>query len=119
MTHYPIQLSTQLSQHLRSFRQHRKMTQRQLAQSLGLTQSRIADIEADPGKVSVENLLKILSALNVQLVLEDQKDRPDQSALGITKPIGSPPTQANNTASPAAELGVLQASKRKAPGNSW
>jgi len=95
------------------------MTQQQLAQSLGLTQSRIAEIEADPGRVSVENLLKILSALNVQLVLEDQQDQPGQSTLGITQLIGSAPTQANNTLSPAAGLELLQASKLKVPGSSW
>ena len=122
MTNYPIQLSAQLSQHLRSFRQHRKLTQQQLAQSLGLTQSRIADIEADPGKVSVENLLKILSALKVQLVLEDQQDQQDwqdPSALGIAELIGRSPTQAENTRPQAAGLELLQASKKKPHGGSW
>ena len=119
MTNYPIQLSAQLSQHLRSFRQHRKLTQQQLAQSLGLTQSRIADIEADPGKVSVENLLKILSALKVQLVLEDQQDWQDPSALGIAELIGRSPTQAENTLPQAAGLELLQASKKKPHGGSW
>ncbi|MBT8523638.1 helix-turn-helix domain-containing protein [Polynucleobacter paneuropaeus] len=122
MTNYPIQLSAQLSQHLRSFRQHRKLTQQQLAQSLGLTQSRIADIEADPGKVSVENLLKILSALKVQLVLEDQQDQQDwqdPSALGIAELIGRSPTQAENTLPQAAGLELLQASKKKPHGGSW
>jgi HTH-type transcriptional regulator/antitoxin HipB len=122
MTNYPILLSAQLSQHLRSFRQHRKLTQQQLAQSLGLTQSRIADIEADPGKVSVENLLKILSALKVQLVLEDQQDQQDwqdPSALGIAELIGRSPTQAENTLPQAAGLELLQASKKKPHGGSW
>jgi len=125
MTNYPIQLSAQLSQHLRSFRQHRKLTQQQLAQSLGLTQSRIADIEADPGKVSVENLLKILSALKVQLILEDkqdrqgQQDRQDPSALGITEVLGRSLTQAENTLPQAAGLELLQASKKKPHGGSW
>ena len=122
MTNYPIQLYAQLSQHLRSFRQHRKLTQQQLAQSLGLTQSRIADIEADPGKVSVENLLKILSALKVQLVLEDQQDQQDwqdPSALGIAELIGRSPTQAENTLPQAAGLELLQASKKKPHGGSW
>jgi HTH-type transcriptional regulator/antitoxin HipB len=131
MTNYPIQLSTQLSLHLRSFRQHRKLTQQQLAQALGLTQSRIADIEADPGKVSVDNLLNILSALNVQLVLEDkqgrqdqqdrqgQQDRQDPSALGITEVLGRSITQAENTLPQAAGLELLQASKKKPHGGSW
>jgi HTH-type transcriptional regulator/antitoxin HipB len=116
MINYPIQLSTQLSQHLRSFRQLRKMTQQQLAQSLGLTQSRIAEIEANPGKVSVENLLKILSALNVQFVLADKQD---QSALGVAKLIDNPPNQANNTLSQVVGLEMLHASKRKTPRSSW
>ena len=122
MTNYPIQLAAQLSLHLRSFRQHRKLTQQQLAQALGLTQSRIADIEADPGKVSVDNLLNILSALNVQLVLEDKQgrqDQQDQPALGIAKLIGSPPTQTEKTQPQPPGLELLQASKRKISGGSW
>ena len=89
---------------------------------MGLTQSRIADIEADPGKVSVENLLKILSALKVQLVLEDQQDQQDwqdPSALGIAELIGRSPTQAENTLPQAAGLELLQASKKKPHGGSW
>ena len=38
---------------------------------LGVTQSRIADIETNPGRVSLENLLKVLTALDIRLVLCD------------------------------------------------
>lgn len=108
---YRIQLASQLSQHLKSFRQYRKMTQRQLAQSLGLTQSRIAEIEATPGKISVENLLKILSALDIQLVLED-RSKPEVAEVKLTK-------KGQNTQTPSG-IGLLQIIKKNPPSSgSW
>lgn len=68
---YPIHFAEQLGQHLRAFRKARGLTQVQLAAHLGVTQSRIADIETNPGKVSLENLLKVFSALDLRLRLED------------------------------------------------
>lgn len=68
---YPIRFAEQLSQHLRSFRKNRNLTQTQLAQLLGLTQSRIAELEAAPERTSVDNLLRLLAALKVDLVLRD------------------------------------------------
>ena len=68
---YPIHFADQLVQHLKSFRKSRGLTQAQLALHLGVTQSRVADIETNPGKVSLENLLKLLSALDVRMVLTD------------------------------------------------
>jgi HTH-type transcriptional regulator / antitoxin HipB len=69
---YPIHFAEQLSQHLKAFRKTRSLTQAQLAMHLGLTQSRIADIETNPGKVSLENLLKVLAALDVRMLLRDE-----------------------------------------------
>lgn len=69
---YPIHFADQLSQHLKAFRKTRNLTQAQLALHLGLTQSRIADIETNPGKVSLENLLKVLAALDVRVMLRDE-----------------------------------------------
>lgn len=69
---YPIHFAEQLSQHLKAFRKTRGLTQAQLAMHLGLTQSRIADIETNPGKVSLENLLKVLAALDVRVLLRDE-----------------------------------------------
>ena len=68
---YPFQLSGQLQQLLKSLRKSRKMTQAELAQRLGVVQSRIADIERDPGAVSVEQLLQVLAILGAQMVVRD------------------------------------------------
>ena len=69
---YPINFAEQLAQHLKAFRKARDLTQAQLAMHLGVTQSRIADIERNPGKVSLENLLKVLAALNVRMLLRSE-----------------------------------------------
>lgn len=78
---YPVQLVSQLQQLLKSLRKSRQMTQAELARRLGVVQSRVADIERDPGAVSVEQLLQVLAMLGAQVVVR-QTD-PGSSA---TKP---------------------------------
>jgi len=70
---YPVALSIQLRQHLRSLRKARGLTQAGLARLLGVVQSRVADIEANPGAVSVEQLLQVLHVLDAQVVLRDNR----------------------------------------------
>jgi HTH-type transcriptional regulator/antitoxin HipB len=70
---YPVALSVQLKQHLRSLRKARGLTQAALAQLLGVGQSRVADIEANPGAVSVEQLMQVLNVLNAQVVIRDNR----------------------------------------------
>jgi len=67
--HYLLQTPTQLAKHLPSFRNARHLTQAQLGTLVGLHQTRIAKIEANPQRVSVGQLFKILSALGVQVQL--------------------------------------------------
>lgn len=68
---YPIRLADQLRAHLRSLRKQRGLTQAQLGQRLGIGQVRVAEIEARPGLVSVEQLVRLLSALGAGLVVRD------------------------------------------------
>ena len=68
---FPLRFADQLQQHIRALRKARNLTQAQLARKLGVGQSRMADIEANPSVVSVEQLFKILAALDAQLVLRD------------------------------------------------
>ena len=68
---YPVQLSSQLQQLLKSLRKSRQLTQAELARRLGVVQSRIADIERDPGAVSVEQLLQVLTMLGAQVVVRE------------------------------------------------
>lgn len=68
---YPLRLADQLRAHLQALRKRRGLTQAQLGQRLGLSQVRIAEIEARPAVVSVEQLIKIVSALGATFVLRD------------------------------------------------
>lgn len=67
---YPIQTPTQLSSHLRAFRTERGLSQAALGVMLGLSQARIARIEADPLSISVRQFLSLVSALGLRISLE-------------------------------------------------
>jgi HTH-type transcriptional regulator/antitoxin HipB len=71
-----LQTAAQLSNHLRSFRKARGLTQAALGELTGLDQTRIAKIERDPSRVSVGQLLKVLAALQVRVLLEPRNDKP-------------------------------------------
>jgi HTH-type transcriptional regulator/antitoxin HipB len=86
---YPLQLTSQLQQLLKSLRKSRQMTQAQLARHLGVVQSRVADIEREPGSVSVEQLMNVLAMLGAQLVV-----RQTEPSTWPTAPGESPTRQA-------------------------
>jgi HTH-type transcriptional regulator/antitoxin HipB len=65
-----IQIPSQLSSHLRALRKARGLSQAALASRLGLSQARVARIEGDPLAISVDQLLRVLAALGVQVSLE-------------------------------------------------
>ena len=66
---YPIRIPDQLRQHLRALRQSHGLTQAQLGALVGVKQARIAEIEAAPGAVSLDQLTRILAALGGTLHL--------------------------------------------------
>ena len=66
---HPLQLASQLGRHLKSLRKSRGLTQAQLGALLGVGQVRVAAIEKNPASVSLDQLLRMLAALNAQLVL--------------------------------------------------
>lgn len=65
----PIQSPNQLSTHLKSLRKAQGLTQAQLGARIGVGQTRVADIEKQPGAVSVDQLLQVLHALDARLLL--------------------------------------------------
>jgi HTH-type transcriptional regulator/antitoxin HipB len=73
-----LQTPAQLSDHLRSFRKARGLTQAALGALCGLDQTRIAKIERDPKRVSVGQLLQLLAVLKVRVLL-DSSDKPQSS----------------------------------------
>jgi HTH-type transcriptional regulator/antitoxin HipB len=71
-----LQTPAQLSSHLRSLRKARGLTQAALGELLGLDQTRVAKIERDPRRVSVGQLLQLLTVLRVRVLLELINDKP-------------------------------------------
>lgn len=56
---------------LRAMRKQRGMTQRELAEKIGQTQQRVAEIESGEFSPSLNTLKPILKALNAELLLHD------------------------------------------------
>ena len=70
VTVLPVRFPDQLRQHLRALRKRHGLTQAQLGALVGVSQARIAEIEANPGLVNFEQLMKLLSVLGVSLTLQ-------------------------------------------------
>lgn len=67
---YLLQTPNQLAVHLRALRLAKGWSQKQLAEKLSLSQSRIARIERDPLSISVDQMLKVLSALGASMRIQ-------------------------------------------------
>lgn len=71
-TAFPVRFPDQLRQHLRALRKRNGLTQAQLGALVGVSQARVAEIEANPGLVNFEQLMKLLSVLGVSLTLHEE-----------------------------------------------
>jgi len=69
---YPVRTPAQLGQVLKGLRQQRRVSQGAAGQRVGMLQSAVSLIEADPGKVSVAKLFRLLSALELELVVREK-----------------------------------------------
>lgn len=76
---YPLRIPAQLTQHLRALRKRRGLTQAQLGERIGVKQARMAEIEANPGAVSVDQMMRVLAELGATLQLHDA-DAPGSAA---------------------------------------
>ncbi|KQW87391.1 toxin HipA [Massilia sp. Root418] len=72
-----LSLSRQLGPLLQGARKSAGLSQTQLAQCLGVSQSRISAMELEPGTINVDQLLALLAALNHE-VLVQPKNRIDE-----------------------------------------
>lgn len=125
---FPFLLTTQLREHLRALRKERGLTQAALGQMLGVKQARIAEIESNPGAVSMDQLLKLISALRASLVLRDegQASPASPAAHKVREPAPPPSVKPRAGARPrkaAATTKSAPASKRdvviRAKKGSW
>ena len=69
---FPIRLTDQLGPHIKSLRKARGLSQTTLGKRIGVGQARMAEIEAAPGLVNLEQLLKLFRALETDLVLRSE-----------------------------------------------
>lgn len=107
---YPIRFSAQLRPHLRALRKKRGLTQAQVGELLGVSQARIAEIEANPGLVSVEQMLQLLSVLDATFSL--QEEGPALPATGEQVPARQD-TKAEKGGHHAQETGKAPKAPRK------
>ena len=69
-----------LSQALRQARLHRGLTQTDVAQLVGMKQSTVSAIENHPDQARLKTLFRILSALELELDLNQRSNAPRDSA---------------------------------------
>lgn len=68
-TLYPLKTINQLRPLLIGFRKVNGLTQKDIAERLGVTQQTYARLEANPGSASIERLFKVFTALGVEIEL--------------------------------------------------
>mgnify|MGYP001216127644 CR=1 FL=1 len=104
---FPLRIPDQLKQHLRSLRKSRGLTQGQLGALLGVGQARIAEIESNPGAVSLDQLTKVLAALGGTLHLHSAEGAGTESRVvpdeGPKAPQSAPMTLAKRAPKPATK----------------
>lgn len=86
---YPLRLPDQLRPHLRALRKRHGLTQAQLGALVGVKQARIAEIEANPGAVSLDQLSRVLAALGATLHLHAVDATPPAAGADAPKPRGA------------------------------
>lgn len=74
-----ISTPEQLSTHFKSLRKAKGWSQADLGKRIGLKQARVAQIEGDPGAISVDKLFQVLHALDADLVIETQGNEPEKT----------------------------------------
>lgn len=97
-----LQLPDQLALHLKSLRKAAGVSQAQLAQRLGVSQSRVAAIERDPAAISVRQLMEILQLLDADLLMRPRADAvasPASASASVPVPVPA----ASKVAEPAPQ----------------
>lgn len=97
-----LQLPDQLALHLKSLRKAAGVSQAELAQRLGVSQSRVAAIERDPAAISVRQLMEILQLLDADLLMRPRADAV-ASPASASVPVPAPVPAASKVAEPAPQ----------------
>lgn len=70
---FAAQTAEQLGEILQGFRRERGLSQRELAQRIGVAQKAISAAERHPDRLTVRRLYQLLGALEVELALRDRR----------------------------------------------
>lgn len=83
--------TTRIGRIVRDLREDRAMTQRDLAQALGMSQGRLSEVERGAGSFSAEQFLEILRIFNVTVgrFLLSQASDPDEQLRGALARLGA------------------------------
>ncbi len=73
---HPVRAAGELGPVLRALRQSRGWSQAALGDRLGLSQERISAIERHPERITVQQLLSVLMALDAQLTVDTHRPPP-------------------------------------------
>lgn len=73
-----LSLSKQLGPILQSARKSAGLSQTELAQRLGISQSRVSAMELDPATINVEQLLALLAALNHEVLVQPKNSASEE-----------------------------------------
>lgn len=79
-----LSISDQVGPLLQAARKSARLSQTALASRLGISQSRVSSMELDPASISLEQLLAMCAALNLELVVQTKvrsTDRCSDNAL--------------------------------------
>ena len=86
MTDFTVRTTSQLPGLLNAFRKTAGLTQRDVAQRLGVTQHTVSAMERNAEAVSAERLMKLLAILGVDLILRVRPEPPPESPAGPDSP---------------------------------
>jgi len=70
-----LEARRKLGLYLRGIREHRKMTQRELAEAAGVTQPQVVHIESGEKNYTVDTFMAVISALDCYLFLSDRQGK--------------------------------------------
>ena len=73
---YPVDTPPQAKAVLRALRHSHGLSQAQVGESMGLSQKRIARIEAAPGRASFDQITKLVAVLGGRMVIESTDTHP-------------------------------------------
>jgi HTH-type transcriptional regulator/antitoxin HipB len=70
----------QVGEIIRGRRKARRISQHELAETLGITQGRLSVLEGDPASLPLERLILLAKLLDLELVLQDRaKEAPSKA----------------------------------------